>query len=288
MTTAVRDLPRFVAAPAPSHERTAPTRARLGALATVCEEARCPNQGECWSAGTATFLLLGDTCTRSCRFCAVTSGRPAPLDDEEPARLARAVDALGLGYVVLTSVCRDDLEDGGAAHLARAVRTLKAQGCTVELLAPDFGGDERALATVIDAGLDVLAHNVETVARLAPTVRDVRASTARSLTLLARARRLRADVVTKAGILLGLGEDEDEVLDAMIALRAVDVDVLTLGQYLRPGPRHAPVARYLEPEVFAALADDARTLGFRAVAAGPRVRSSYRAAELWRDALSSR
>lgn len=288
MTTSARGDPRWLAAPAPSEQRTGRTRARLGALATVCEEARCPNQGECWSEGTATFLLLGDVCTRSCRFCAVTSGRPAPLDVDEPARLVDAVRALALDYVVLTSVCRDDVADGGAAQLARAVRALKDLGCTVELLAPDFGGDEHALRTVVDAGLDVLAHNLETVARLAPAVRDARASTAGSLALLAAGKRARADLVTKSGLMLGLGESDDEILDSMIALRAADVDVLTLGQYLRAGRRHEPVRRYVPPALFDALADDARTLGFHAVAAGPRVRSSYRAAELWRQAVSSR
>ncbi|MCC7072879.1 MAG: lipoyl synthase [Deltaproteobacteria bacterium] len=288
MTTSARGHPRWLAAPAPSSERTGATRACLGALPTVCEHARCPNQGECWSEGTATFLLLGAVCTRSCRFCAVESGRPAPVDEDEPARLVHAVSALALDYVVLTSVCRDDLADGGAEHLARSVRALKERGCTVELLAPDLGGDERALSTLLDAGVDVLAHNLETVARLAPTVRDARATTERSLALLAAAKRMRGEVVTKAGLLLGIGERDDEVLDTMIALRAADVDVLTLGQYLRPGRRQAPVQRLVEPALFDALADDARTLGFRAVAAGPRVRSSYRAAALWRQALSSR
>lgn len=284
----VLGFPRWLAAPAPAPERTDAVRGRLGALATVCEQARCPNQGECWADGTATFLLLGDVCTRCCRFCAVTSGRPAPPDDDEPARLRDSVRALGLDYVVLTSVDRDDLDDGGARHLARCVGGLKDAGLTVELLAPDLGGDAQALATVVDAGVDVLAHNLETVRRLSPLVRDRRASADRSLALLGAAKRRRPELITKSGLLLGLGETDDEVLDAIIELRAAGVDVVTLGQYLRPSRRHAPVLRFVDPELFRALADDARTLGFLAVAAGPRVRSSYRAAELWRLALSSR
>lgn len=281
------ERPRWLAAPAPAPERTAGVRARLAALPTVCEEARCPNQGECWGEGTATFLLLGDVCTRACRFCAVRSGRPAALDPEEPARLAQTVAALGLGYVVLTSVDRDDLDDGGAAHLAACVRALKERDVTVELLAPDFGGQERALRVVLDAGVDVLAHNVETVRRLSPVVRDARASADRSLEVLRQARRSRPEVVTKSGLMLGLGESDEEVLDTMEELRAADVDVLTLGQYLRPSQRHAPVARWVEPALFGALHDDARTLGFLAVASGPRVRSSYRAAALFARARAA-
>ncbi len=287
----VDETPRWLSAPAPSLERTGAVRAGLRALPTVCDEARCPNQGECWAEGTATFLLLGTVCTRACRFCAVASGRPPPPDLDEPARVAAAARALGLRHVVITSVDRDDLPDGGAYHLARAVRELKEQGHTVELLASDFGGDVRALAQVVDAGVDVLAHNLETVRRLSPCVRDARASTDRSLALLATARWLRPDVITKSGLMLGLGETDDEVLDAMEELRGAGTDVLTLGQYLRPSPRHAPVRRWVEPEGFLALHDDARTLGFLAVAAGPRVRSSYRAAALYaaaRPALSSR
>ncbi|OGQ17024.1 MAG: lipoyl synthase [Deltaproteobacteria bacterium RBG_16_71_12] len=283
----VLGVPRWLAAPAPAHQRTDVVRGRLRALATVCEHARCPNQGECWAEGTATFLLLGDVCTRSCRFCAVKCGRPAPPDDVEPARLCDAVRALDLGYVVLTCVDRDDLGDGGAGHLARCVRALKDDGRTVELLAPDFGGDDDALRSVVDAGVDVLAHNLETVRRLAPSVRDRRATTDRSLALLVAAKRRRPRLITKSGLMLGLGETDDEVLDAMIELRSAGVDVLTLGQYLRPSPRHTRVERFVDPELFRALADDARTLGFLAVAASPRVRSSYRAAELWRRARTA-
>jgi lipoic acid synthetase len=269
--------PAWLRAPAPSAERTEAVRARLAALPTVCEEARCPNQGECWGEGTATFLLMGDVCTRGCRFCAVTSGRPLALDPEEPARLRAAVHALGLRHVVLTSVDRDDLPDGGAAHLAGCVRALKEDGLWVEVLAPDFGGDSDAVRAVVAAGVDVFAHNVETVPRLSPGVRDRRAAWETSLRVLRVAAE--AGAVTKSGLMLGLGEDDDEVLDAMIALRGVGVSILTLGQYLRPSRQQLPVQRWVAPETFALLGDDARTLGF-VVATGPRVRSSYRAAAL--------
>lgn len=274
--------PPWLRAPAPGSERTDEVRSHLQRLPTVCEEARCPNQGECWAEGSATFLLMGDVCTRGCRFCAVTSGHPLPLDDDEPARLVDAVAALGLREVVLTSVDRDDLEDGGVAHLVRCIEALVARGVRVELLSPDFAGNAdaaRGVARLVDAGLDVFAHNVETVRRLSPTVRDRRASFDQSLAVLAAAHRLRPQVLTKSGLMLGLGEDDDEVLDALIELRAVGTDIVTLGQYLRPSRRHLPVMRWVEPETFDALADDARSLGF-AVAAGPLVRSSYRAAAL--------
>jgi lipoic acid synthetase len=283
----VSALPGWLRAPAPGVERTSAVRARLQTLPTVCEEARCPNQGECWSDGTATFLLMGDTCTRGCRFCAVTSGHPAPLDDDEPARLLDAVLALGLRDVVLTSVDRDDLADGGAAHLARCIKALATQGLRVELLSPDFGGDEGSVCTVVDAGLDVFAHNVETVRRLSSSVRDRRASFDQSLAVLGAAHRLRPDVLTKSGLMLGLGENDDEVLDTLIALSDVGTDIVTIGQYLRPSRRHLPVQRYVDPDTFKSLADDARTLGF-AVASGPLVRSSYRAAALSRAARAAK
>ena len=287
--------PGWLRAPAPGIERTGAVRGRLQQLPTVCEEARCPNQGDCWSEGTATFLLMGDVCTRGCRFCAVTSGHPGPLDDDEPARLLDAVVALGLTDVVLTSVDRDDLDDGGAAHLARCIQALTLRGLRVELLSPDFGGNLDAVTRVIDAGLDVFAHNVETVRRLSSSVRDRRADFEQSLAVLGAAHRLRPEVLTKSGLMLGIGEDDDEVLDALIDLREVGTDIVTLGQYLRPSRRHLPVVRYVDPDTFASLGDDARTLGF-AVASGPLVRSSYRAAALsqaarWArqgDAMSSR
>lgn len=273
----------WLRAPAPSVERTKVVRAALAAFPTVCEEARCPNQGACWTDGTATFLLLGDVCTRGCRFCSVTHGRPAPLDPDEPARLVDSVRALGLAYVVLTCVDRDDLPDGGAAQLAACVRALKEVGCVVEVLCGDFGGNTDALDTLIRSGLDVLAHNLETVERLTPSVRDRRASFATSLAVLHAAKVRAPHVVTKSGLMLGLGETDDEVLDALIALRAAHVDVLTLGQYLRPSSAQLGVARHVEPALFDDLAADARTLGFRAVAAGPLVRSSFRARALWQS-----
>ena len=279
--------PGWLRAPAPGLERTGAVRERLQQLPTVCEEARCPNQGECWGEGTATFLLMGDVCTRGCRFCAVSSGHPVPLDDDEPARLLDAVVALGLTDVVLTSVDRDDLDDGGAAHLARCIEALSRHGLRVELLSPDFGGDTDAVTRVIDAGLDVFAHNVETVRRLSSSVRDRRAEYQLSLAVLGAAHRLRPEVLTKSGLMLGLGEDDDEILDALIDLRDVGTDIVTLGQYLRPSKRHLPVARYVTPDTFKSLGDDARTLGF-AVASGPLVRSSYRAAALSQSARRAR
>jgi lipoyl synthase len=278
--------PTWLRTPAASSERTRAVRAHTAGLPTVCEEARCPNQGTCWSERTATFLLLGDICTRGCRFCSVTHGRPSPPDLDEAGRLVDAAAALELSYVVLTCVDRDDLPDGGAAHLADCVRALKQRGATVELLAGDFGGDPRALDTVIESGVDVFAHNLETVERLTPAVRDPRARYVQSLAVLTRAKDKNPQLLTKSGLLLGLGETDDEVLDALTALRGAQVDIVTLGQYLRPSSRQLPVKRYVEPALFDDFAADARSLGFRAALAGPLVRASYRAAELWRAALS--
>ncbi len=259
-------------------------RARTLRLATVCEEAQCPNIGECWGGGTATFMLMGDTCTRGCRFCAVnTAKRPPPLDPEEPANVAEAVAAMGLSYVVLTSVNRDELPDGGAAHLARCLRAIRAAcpDTLLEMLIPDFLGDEAALAAVCEAPIAVLAHNVETVERLSPTVRDPRASYLQSLEVLERAKRRAPNLLTKSSVMLGLGETENEVLATMEDLRARDVDIVTFGQYLRPSSRHLPVVEYVHPETFERYADAARGLGFGYVASGPLVRSSYRAGELY-------
>jgi lipoic acid synthetase len=279
--------PSWLRVPAPGPERTEGVRRELGPFPTVCVEARCPNQGVCWSEGTATFLLMGETCTRGCRFCAVTSGHPSPLDPSEPARLQDAVLRLGLTDVVVTSVDRDDLGDGGAAHLARCIEAVRAIGVSVELLAPDFGGDVEAVSRVIDAGLDVFAHNVETVPRLTSAVRDRRATFSQSLAVLAAAKARSPSLLVKSGLMLGLGEDDDEVIDTLIALRDVGTDIVTIGQYLRPTRRHLQVARLVEPDTFAALADDARSLGF-VVAAGPLVRSSYRAASLAQTARARR
>jgi lipoyl synthase len=260
-------------------------RLRLG---TVCREARCPNLPECWSAGTATLMLLGTDCTRRCGFCAVTTHWPnGAVDRTEPARVAEAVDAWGLRYVVLTQVCRDDLEDGGAAHLAETVREIRARSPStlVELLIGDLGGSDAGLSTILIDPPDVLAHNLETVRRISPGVRDRRAGYERSLRVLELARALGPDrLVTKSSIMLGLGEDDAELTQAMADLRASRVDLLTLGQYLRPSPSHVPVQRYVPPEEFARWKAAGLGLGFAGVEAGPLVRSSYYAEELYRRA----
>lgn len=251
-------------------------------LHTVCEEARCPNIGECWRGGTATFMLLGDTCTRACAFCAVKTGNPkGVVDAREPAKLAEAVAALSLKYVVLTTVDRDDLPDGGAAHYAATVRAIKERdaGILVEVLTGDFQGKRDAIAAVQAARPEVFAHNVETVERLTPSVRDRRATYRRSLEVLETARELADGTYTKSSIMVGVGESQDEVLQTMRDLRAVGVELLTIGQYLRPTPRHLPVSEYWSPERFEVLRDEGLALGFLHVASGPLVRSSYRAGE---------
>src|SRR5262245_50109573 len=247
-------------------------------LHSVCEEARCPNVGECWEDLTATFMILGDVCTRNCGYCAVAHGKPAWEDREEPERVGRAVRELGLEHVVITSVNRDDLADGGAGGVAAAVRAVRrsATRCRVELLIPDFQGGAPALDAVIAARPDVLNHNTETVPRLYKVARHG-GRYERTLELFRRARRAAPDLVTKSGIILGLGEERDELVATMRDLRAVDVNVLTLGQYLRPSPRHLPVARFYHPDEFAELAEIGRALGFAHVESGPLVRSSYHA-----------
>jgi lipoic acid synthetase len=252
-------------------------------LHTVCQEAHCPNVGECWGGGTATVMLMGDVCTRGCRFCHVkTSAHPPPLDPDEPRHLAEAVRELGLDYIVVTSVDRDDLPDGGAGHFAEAIRRLKEiPGLLVEVLTPDFRGDEAAVRAVGAAAPDVFANNVETVRRLTPVVRDAKASFDQTLDVLARMRREFPAVVTKSSIMVGLGEAEGEVEDAMRELRGAGVEILTLGQYLRPSAWHLPVVEFVTPERFQAYREMGERLGFRYVASGPLVRSSYRAAELF-------
>jgi len=249
-------------------------------LHSVCEEAHCPNIGECWEDATATFMILGDVCTRNCGYCAIAHGRPTWEDREEPERVGRAIGELGLEYVVITSVNRDDLADGGAAHWAATVRAVRrhAPRCRGEVLIPDFQGDAAALATVIDAAPDILNHNTETVPRLYRVARHG-GRYERALELFRRARATAPALPTKSGIILGLGEERDELLATMRDLVEVGVAILTLGQYLRPSAQHLPVARYYRPEEFAELAEAGRALGFAHVEAGPLVRSSYHADE---------
>lgn len=245
-------------------------------LHTVCEEARCPNVGECWGAGTATFMILGDTCTRSCGFCAVKTGRPGTLDLDEPRRLAEAVKKMNLTHAVITSVNRDELPDGGAAIFAESIRAIRRElpACRVEVLIPDFRGVWDALQAVLDAGPDILNHNTETVPRLYSRVRP-QAKYERSLELLQRAKQQGA--FTKTGLMAGIGERDDEVVEVMRDLRAVDCDVLTIGQYLQPSKDHLPVERFVSPETFAGWRRQALELGFRFCESGPLVRSSYHA-----------
>ncbi len=249
-------------------------------LHTVCEEAWCPNIGECWHHGTATFMILGDVCTRACSYCAVAHGRPAPPDSTEAARVANAVETLGLSYVVITSVDRDDLEDGGAAAFAETIRETRARvrGCRIEVLIPDFQGSKEALQAVLDAGPDVLNHNTETVPRLYRMARSG-GRYARTLELLRRARAFAPGIPTKTGLMVGLGEERGELVDTFRELRGVGCEILTVGQYLRPSPAHAPVARYYHPVEFRELKEVALGLGFVQVEAGPLVRSSYHAHE---------
>ena len=277
--------PGWLKVPVPGGERYQKVKATLSSLKlhTVCAEAHCPNVGECWGGGTATVMLMGDLCTRGCRFCQVkTAAAPPPLDADEPRHLAEAIAELGLDYIVVTSVNRDDLPDGGAAHFAEAIRRLKAiPGLLVEVLTPDFQGDLVAIRVVGRAAPDVFANNIETVRRLTPVVRDARASYQQTLDVLARMKAEFPGVVTKSSIMLGLGETEDELLETMRDLCAHGAEILTLGQYLRPSQWHLPVAEFVTPERFEALRQRGLALGFRYVASGPLVRSSYRAAELF-------
>jgi lipoic acid synthetase len=249
-------------------------------LATVCEEARCPNIAECWNAGTATLMLMGSVCTRACRFCAVATGNPKGLlDPDEPRLAAESVNVMGLDYVVLTSVDRDDLPDGGAGHYAACIREIKRVNPTtaVEALTPDFSGSERDVQTVLDSGVEVFAQNIETVRRLTHPVRDPRASYDQTLAVLAYAKRARPDVLTKTSLMLGLGETDDEIVETLRDLREVGIDIVTLGQYLRPTTAHLPVERWVTPEQFAEYRRQGLELGFLEVVSGPLVRSSYRA-----------
>jgi lipoic acid synthetase len=249
-------------------------------LHTVCEEARCPNLGECWSHGTATFMLMGDVCTRRCNFCAVEKGRPGPLDPGEPEHVAEVVAAMGLDYVVLTSVNRDDLPDQGAGHIAASIEAVhrRRPACRIEMLIPDFRGEVACIRRVVETPLTVLAHNVETVPRLTREVRNG-ATYERSLGVLAAAKRLRPSLLTKSGLMLGFGETREELREVFGDLRRHGCDILTLGQYLQPSPAQLPVRAFITPREFAELREEALALGFRHVESGPMVRSSYHAWE---------
>ncbi len=278
--TVARRHPEWIKVKAPSGETFFETKRLVSELRlhTVCEEAHCPNVGECWGHRTATFMLLGDVCTRNCGFCAVAHGRPQAVDPGEPARVAEGVSRLGLRHVVVTSVDRDDLPDGGAGHFARTAEAIKARqpDCRVEVLVPDFKGDPRAVQTVVDAPIDIFNHNTETVPHLYKRVRPG-AQYERSLSLLRQAKDRRPDVLTKTGLMLGLGEAWDELQAVFGDLQTAGCDILTLGQYLRPSVDHLPVERYLTPVEFADLREDALRFGFRHVESGPLVRSSYHA-----------
>ncbi len=277
-----RRLPSWLKARMPGGPNYVALKAlmRDNELHTVCEEAHCPNIGECWERGTATFMILGDICTRACGYCAVITGKPVGLDLEEPARLAETVERMGLKYAVITSVNRDDLPDGGAFIFAQCVRQVRkrVQGCKVELLIPDFEGNWSALATVMSSKPDTLNHNIETVRRIFGRVRP-KGDYDQSLELLSRAKALDPSAVTKSGMMVGLGETWDEILRTMSDLRSVDCDLLTIGQYLRPSQKHVALAKWYTPEEFAELKREAEALGFRHAASGPLVRSSYHADE---------
>ncbi len=279
-------LPSWLIPPAPRRPQLARLGRKLGEIGvhTVCQSARCPNLGECFGRGNATFMILGDVCTRDCGFCAVTHGTPRGLDSEEPVKVAEAAAMLGLRHVVVTSVTRDDLADGGAEQFAATVRAVRERlpESTVEVLTPDFRGSRQSLATVLGARPEVLNHNVETAPRLYPDVRP-QAEYERSLKLLARAREMAPGAMTKSGLMVGLGETQDEVGAVLQDLRGAGVQAVTIGQYLQPTRRHAPVVEYIRPEVFLEYERAARAMGFSHVLSGPLVRSSYHAAEMVGD-----
>jgi lipoic acid synthetase len=284
-----RRLPDWLKRPIPAAGGTYFTRdlvAELG-LETICESARCPNRSECWTRRTATFMILGDVCTRPCGFCAVKRGHPEAVAQDEPDRLAEACARLGLRHVVITSVTRDDLPDGGAEHFRRCILAVRARtGATIEVLTPDFDGNPAAIECVLSAAPEVFNHNLETVARLQHHVRR-KSQYGVSLAVLAHARRTRPEVRTKSGLMLGLGETTEEIVETLADLRSIGCDLVTLGQYLQPSPRHLPVVRYLPPDEFDELGRIARRLGFAQVASGPFVRSSYHADEMAAPALPS-
>ncbi len=279
-----RRLPPWLKRPLPTGDVLLNTRAivKRSGVATVCEEARCPNLSECWSHKHATFMILGDRCTRRCHFCAVITARPEPVKPDEPRRLAEAVAELGLRHVVITAVARDDLPDEGAGHFAECVREVRrlSPECAIEVLPADFHARDELLAMLCDANPDIYNHNQETVERLSPAIRP-QAKYRRTLDVLRKVKDRLPEVYTKSGLMVGLGETRDELRQTMQDLRDVNVDILTVGQYLRPSEDHAPVERYLPPAEFDEIADEARAMGFLSVASGPFVRSSYNAADVY-------
>jgi lipoyl synthase len=261
---------------------------RTRELHTVCEEARCPNISECWGMGTATIMIMGSVCSRGCRFCSVNSGKPVLLDSQEPDNVALAIKEWGLKYVVITSVCRDDLDDGGADHIAKTIRAIR-QSCPeimIETLIPDFRGKHDSIIKVAKAGPKVISHNIESVERLSPKVRDFRASYQQSLLVLQKIREFNPTIFTKSSLMLGLGETEQEVIKTMRDLKLIGVSILTMGQYLQPSSSHLPVIQYITPESFDWFAQVAKQMGFSYVSSGPLVRSSYKAGEFFLQRLS--
>jgi lipoic acid synthetase len=284
--------PEWLRVKAPAGENYTKVKQSLRSLNlhTVCEEARCPNISECWGTGTATIMIMGDICSRGCRFCAVNSGKPVLLDAGEPERVAKAIKEWRLRYVVITSVCRDDLDDGGAEHIAKTIKAIKLLCPTiiVESLIPDFRGDESSIKKIVTSEPEVISHNIETVPRLTPKVRDVRASYEQSLLVLKKIKDINSLIYTKSSIMLGLGETEEEVIQTIKNLRSVGVSILTIGQYLQPTPKHLPIIEFIAPEKFNWFREIAEQMGFVYVASGPLVRSSYRAGEFFLEKICNK
>ncbi|MGC2426857.1 MAG: lipoyl synthase [Nitrososphaeraceae archaeon] len=277
---------------APSGENYTKVKQSLKSLDlhTVCEEARCPNISECWGTGTATIMIMGNICSRGCRFCAINSGKPVLLDADEPERVAKAIKEWGLRYVVITSVCRDDLKDGGAEHISKTIKAIKVlcPKIIVESLIPDFRGNEDSIKKVVESKPRVISHNIETVIRLTPKVRDARASYEQSLLVLKKIKNIDSMIYTKSSMMLGLGENEEEIIQTIKDLRSAGVNILTIGQYLQPNPKYLPVVEYITPEKFNWLRKIAELMGFVYVASGPLVRSSYRAGEFFVEKIVTR
>jgi lipoic acid synthetase len=284
--------PEWLRVKAPAGENYTKVKQSLRSLNlhTVCEEARCPNISECWGTGTATIMIMGDICSRGCRFCAVNSGKPVLLDAGEPERVAKAIKEWRLRYIVITSVCRDDLDDGGAEHIAKTIKAIKLLCPTiiVESLIPDFRGDESSIKKIVTSEPEVISHNIETVPRLTPKVRDVRASYEQSLLVLKKIKDINSLIYTKSSIMLGLGETEEEVIQTIKNLRSVGVSILTIGQYLQPTPKHLPIIEFIAPEKFNWFREIAEQMGFVYVASGPLVRSSYRAGEFFLEKICNK